>query len=658
LEKEILDPKEIVPMRRFVLFWIVAAMSAAAARSWGAGAIVIVTLSNIETAGKSSATLDFAAEELARYLKAITGEDYPLERQAERSRSATARLSVDQALQEDEYRISRVGSVVEISGGSPRGCLYGTYRFLERLGCRWPLPGKDYEVVPRRTEIGWSGPEVRSRPVMRHRGLMWIPISYDDDLLDLIDYLAKNGFNFVTICGDSIPKPYLAGLDEALRRRDLGVEWGGHLLSSYLPRAEFQKHPEYFRMAAGKRTASQNMCPSSAEAAEIIARRSLADWQRLQGFPRLETLHFWPDDLLGSAWCGCPRCAGLSDSDQSLKILNAVAERLPLDRTALAHLSYHATIQSPRKVKPHANVRLFYAPRERCYRHAMGECPTNQRYLARLKSQVGWFPNDPEVMEYYMDMVLYRQMPLPLHPVIGRDVKVYREAGIDRITSLAFQRYSDWAYGMNYYLLGKALWRGEGDPQDIEEYCRAVYGPAAGPMKRYFDRLFELGGTALETCGYTDFVDMRYPPDEPFTATHVAHLSPLVAEERLDEIEDLATKARQAVEEPYRSRIDRQLVLWKVARLESRAMYDTMHVMQRMKDFREGKVSPDARRRMIADIQEAITNIEQAGEILLTAPEGLRGPHVFRSGGLVGDDRMHGYVARPKDWLKELTAAK
>jgi len=605
---------------------------------------------------EKSKTLDFAAAELARYLKAIAGKECAIAVGAGGG-PADVRLAVDRGLAEDEYRIRRAGAAVEIVGGSPRGCLYGAYRFLHALGCRWPLPGAENELVPRRKSIDWPGPEIRSRPAVAHRGLMWIPTAYDQDLLDLIDYLAKNGFNFVTICGGPVPPDYLPKLDEAVRARDMGVEWGTHLLPGYLPRSEFAAHPDYFRMEKGRRTASLNMCPSSPEAADLIARNSMADWGRLRSLPRLEMLHLWPDDLLGGGWCDCPLCEGLSPSDQSLKIVNAVAERLPLGQTALAHLSYHETLAAPKRIKPHPNVRLFYAPRERCYRHAMGECEVNRRYLSWLESQIELFPNQPEVMEYYQDLVLFRQMPLPLHPVIGRDVKAYRAAGVERITSLAFQRFSDWAYGANYYVLGKALWRGDASPDDIEEYCQALYGPAADQMKRYFDRLFELCGTAMETCGYEGFADLRYPLEQPFDAVHAADLAPLVAEDRLDEIEKLLTDAQAAAAEPYRTRIEQQTTLWKVARLETRAMYCTMTAGERMKKFRAGRMSEADRRETVAMIREAIDNIIAAGEILVSAPEPLRGQHIARGGGNA-EDRFRGYVNRPQKWLKELEGPK
>src|SRR5262249_46748148 len=147
-------------------------------------------------------------------------------------------------------------------------------------------------------------------------------------------------------------------------------------------------------------------------------------------------------------------------------------------------------------------VRLMYAPRERCYRHALDECETNQRYLAYLRGLLKAVPKEPEVFEYYHDLILFRFLPMPLHPTIGKDVAIYKAAGLDGIASLSFSTYSSWAYGPNTYVLGKALWRGAGAPEDITEYCAAVYGPAGATMKEYFDELFDLDATAMETCGY------------------------------------------------------------------------------------------------------------------------------------------------------------
>jgi hypothetical protein len=47
------------------------------------------------------------------------------------------------------------------------------------------------------------------------------------------------------------------------------------------------------------------------------------------------------------------------------------------------------------------------------------------------------------------------------------------------------------------------------------------------------------------------------------------------------------------------------MVLWKLARLETRAMYNSVLVIQRMKKFRAGRMSEADRRQTIALAQEA-----------------------------------------------------
>jgi hypothetical protein len=51
--------------------------------------------------------------------------------------------------------------------------------------------------------------------------------------------------------------------------------------------------------------------------------------------------------------------------------------------------------------------------------------------------------------------------------------------------------HGNWSsHGLDYYVLCKALWNPALDVRAaIADYCRAAYGPAAGPMQRFHDRL-------------------------------------------------------------------------------------------------------------------------------------------------------------------------
>ena len=46
-----------------------------------------------------------------------------------------------------------------------RGTLYGVYRFLEELGCRWFFPGEPGSVIPGATDLAFDAVELREEPV-------------------------------------------------------------------------------------------------------------------------------------------------------------------------------------------------------------------------------------------------------------------------------------------------------------------------------------------------------------------------------------------------------------------------------------------------------------------------------------------------------------
>ena len=254
-----------------------------------AGAVPACTISIPRQCGKA---LDFAASELCRYLKMMTGADYTVIR--DESVPSSVKLQVDASLKPDGYRISNDGGTVSIHGGSSRGCLYGAYAFLHELGCRWPLPGQEYEIVPKRDNVSWSRPELKSEPAVRRRGLVIYPSDSDaKPCVDLVDFMAKNGFNFLYFCwycnsSDTMTNQQLM---DAAACREMGFEFGGHLLPALLPRDMFAAHPEYFRMENGVRTSNLNMCPSSNEAADIMASNAKRYTDIMSRYSNPETLH-------------------------------------------------------------------------------------------------------------------------------------------------------------------------------------------------------------------------------------------------------------------------------------------------------------------------------------------------------------------------------
>jgi hypothetical protein len=397
------------------------------------------------------------------------------------------------------------------------------------------------------------------------------------------------------------------------------------------------------------------MCPSSEGAADVMAKNAKELLDDLKGdFQKLETLHLWPDDLFAGGWCSCPECKGLSPSDQSLLVLNKLAERLALGETMLGHCAYHASVTPPEKITAHENVRLMFAPRERSYRYPLDGCESNRWYLKQLKGLINKVPRQPEVFEYYHDLMLFRFLPMPLHKIIGRDTEVYQQAGITGIGSLSFQNYSFLAYGPNAYILGRCLWRGKGSREDIRNYCNDIYGPKAGPlMVEYFDQLFELCATAMDTSGYKGFADLRIPP--PYQAgvhQHAERLAPLVTTDHLDAIE---TTIQQALlcDEPYRTRVQKQYMLWKFARQEVQTIYLTIKSVPMIPEALSPDASAEKKAAAARRIRRILHNIESGTAMLVTMNDGLTGPFVEK-GNSSFEERNSTYQRKLRIWLRRL----
>jgi hypothetical protein len=565
----------------------------------------------------------------------------------------------DPELTRDGYRIATDGSTLFVTGGGSRGCLYGVYAFLHDLGCRWPYPGEAYEVVPELNTIRWTAGEVVSNPAVERRGISVILNDPNASLTSYIDFMAKNKFNFYFIHGGSLTGRARDELAEAMNRREMGFEFGGHLLPGFLPRELFEEHPEYFRMEDGERTKHLNMCPSSEGGADVMAKSALPYVNLLEPFDEAETLHLWADDLEKGGWCDCPLCENLTETDQTVLVLNKVGSRLPLGDLKLAFCAYHASIHPPENVETADFVRLMYAPRERCFHHALGECEINKRYLKYADDLIQALPNEPEVFEYYHDCIMFRHMSFPMHPIIGKDVEAYRSVNMHGIMSVGFQEFMDWAYGINTYVLAKALWRGSGEREDAVEYCQAMYGPGGDKMLEYFDQLNELVGTAMHTCGYPDHTDLRVPPVFEFAARHAGQLAPLASKEHLDRIESTLHQALAMTKgTKYYERIEHQQYAWEYTRHEVGVMKDTIIVGAKMYELEHGGLNEQERKATIATLDRLIENLAEGTEMINAVPGHLRGED-GPGGNVVGSTERKGlYLPTLKAYRDRLSREK
>src|SRR6185436_6409192 len=95
----------------------------------------------------AASPIAFAAQELRRYVKEMSGAELPLVNTP--SQKPAIALVVRTSLspsdgarendprEEDRYRLTIDAKTLRIEGASPRAVLFGAYDLLERLGCGW-----------------------------------------------------------------------------------------------------------------------------------------------------------------------------------------------------------------------------------------------------------------------------------------------------------------------------------------------------------------------------------------------------------------------------------------------------------------------------------------------------------------------------------------
>lgn len=340
-----------------------------------------VRWNDADPADDTACTVGFAAVELARYLRAMSGgagevriagsETRPGPGATLLVRLATVseldaktrgwlglEAGAEASLGEEGYLIKTVkpgsATAVFIVGATRVGVLYGTYDFLHRLGVRWYAPGDKHEEVPERNIEELPSFDVRESPAFRLRGFhAWEDRADRDFLL----WMARNRLNYW--CVEQSDKPFLHKLG-------LQLVGGGHVLTSlYLgPKLEypydhprfrgdegkpadpyglspeyrgdedgngrlgyFEAHPEWFGLQNGRRSDrvegdfGDNICTSNPDAMKewtANAVRDLIDGRyRDAGF-----MNAWALDV--GTWCECDACRALgTPTDRNLLFIYA-----------------------------------------------------------------------------------------------------------------------------------------------------------------------------------------------------------------------------------------------------------------------------------------------------------------------------------------------
>lgn len=364
----------------------------------------------------------------------------------------------------DSFEISRAdNSTMVIRAGSERGLIHAAADLLQRLGARF-APGVAPQY-PRIEDAQLAALEpYRVEPAFARRGFVsdimtWnytmperfeLHLRHDREFIPWMARRGINSFSYIRHAHDTHLR--IDELAPEFRAHGIAAEYGGHVLQILMPREMFEAHPEYFPAGDnGVRAARGNLCVSNQDALDTVRDGAL---RYVHDFPENELLHIWGADVWRGAWCRCGKCIEMAPQLQYMKAVNAVAEALQKDGAhapPVAYLAYHDTIEPHPGLQPLPNVWFEWAPRERCYSHAIDDpaCETNPRYLETLKRYLELFDGRGHVFEYYADAILWCGLGFATPAIVARDLRAYRALGVTSVSCLTFGAFSTLAYPVN-----------------------------------------------------------------------------------------------------------------------------------------------------------------------------------------------------------------
>lgn len=431
-----------------------------------------------------------AAWELALYLELMTGVKLSVGAGGTPANDElrVGRLAIEQkAFSEEDLRwigtdgycVSVLEDGIALAGAKPRGTLYGAYRFLEDLGCRFFTA--DCERVPKVEAPVLDYSSKRERPSFALRTIG----------------SAKQGGGDVYY---SVANP-LAGLppEEAKLYPRL---WLDHTAGYLVPTWKyFDAHPEYFahspegkvlfdigtqRSALNpfgedivrKRTDMVWLCTSNPDVRRIAAERLLEWISRQPDHP-----FFCVQQGDSNFPCQCERCAAVGNVTDNLvafanSLGEAVKEKFP-DRTLLI-FAYGNTMTLP-KIRPADNVCVLFAPIHASSR--MHSCLSPERNPETREQFLRWHefaPNNMGIYEYNMDANA---------PCLDKMISAIEEYARLGVRGIFYCGAVSMMPDLFTYVNAQLLWNSRRDPDAlIREFCEGYYG-AAGPHIEAFVKL-------------------------------------------------------------------------------------------------------------------------------------------------------------------------
>lgn len=425
-----------------------------------------------------------AAAQLASYLKAISGAEFPVQAVPETLPERGIFIGpLDPALAEglgpDDFRIRVDGQRLHIAGGSPKSTLYGVFALLEdHLGCRW-----------------WSRNEEH------------VPSGQTTLTLAAMDRTVRCPFSMYGVWNREAQSGENQFVFKA-RTKGTEVFSGNHTLYPLLtPYAE--AHPEIYPMnKTGERKANKlHFCYLAPGIAEALADALSREVEKRKGNVKGVIYFAGMGDWYGGM-CECADCKAVYEEEAwtdpdgrrkkgvtgtLLRMINRTAELLEEKYPGIrvGTFAYMSLEAPPAKTVPRDNVVLWVPRLRHCTVHAATECGKNASFRRNVERWCELAPGRVYIWEYAAHFGGNFMNPFPCLSSMAANLAYYRSIGIRgvEIQGNYVSTGGDLAVLKNY-VWRKLFWNPELDARALlTEFCEGYYGPAAADILAYVDTL-------------------------------------------------------------------------------------------------------------------------------------------------------------------------
>lgn len=511
------------------------------------------------------------AQELQTHLQLLTGQ-----RPATTSSSSPfISLNIQPAgLPVEGYLIrwDDAGRGIVITGADERGLLYGVYDLLEGWGVRWFAPG-DYGLVAPRVDTLSMPRETRrtGSPAIQDRGFHICGYGKDKSGaraahfdFDTLVWMRRNRMNFKPVHNDQYPQ-----VGPVLESMGLKALAFGHSYGDWFTSEDFDGHPEWFALIAGKRQKGAQLCLSNPGLQAETVRRVVA---LANQNPGLKIISLAPND--GYRYCQCEACLALdTPQDRATQSINRrqhlftqtiadeAAKQVPgLKVSTLAYANY----LDPASNLPAQPALAVSACITRTLNRAVDDpaSPANQKVWSRVKA---WTQKAGYITfsEYYLSYG--GLLPRPYESQTLATIRALRDAGVKGFKSeVVAGNDPKWrASVFHLYLTARALWNPDLNLAALQDdFFANYYGPAAKPAQAIHQIYSDaLRNTPVEVVA----LDARILPE-------------LFSQPAIDRLLTLADACQaSAAAEPYKSRI---ADLTAQAKLVAESRLEIVHAIQ------------------------------------------------------------------------------